>query len=344
MSDLPQSSCLRKRHALLTRRAVLAGAGLLATTVACQRQSQSVIVPAQKPRVTIAKAEAYDDRLYDILRRAVGQHPTATGGSLDVKGKRIVLKPNLVEFDPNTPVNTHPTFVHAVRETFLGMGAAEVLIAEGPGHRRDALDLADAAGYFRTIRGFEDLFHDLNMEEVTRLPLNNPFSKLNELYLPKVLLGADLIVSVAKMKTHHWVGATLTMKNFFGTVPGSIYGWPKNVLHWSGIPECIADLHNIYPRTFGIVDGIVGMEGNGPIQGTQKFAGVVVTGDDLPAVDATCARIMGIDPQRFPYLQLAANHGQMLAENVHQIGESIASVQTDFDLFGDHKTWRLPRE
>ena len=46
-----------------------------------------------------------------------------------------------------------------------------------------------------------------------------------------------------KMKTHHWVGATLSMKNLFGVVPGGIYGWPKNVLHWSGLEESIADLH-----------------------------------------------------------------------------------------------------
>ena len=69
-------------------------------------------------------------------------------------------------------------------------------------------------------------------------------------------LGADLLVSIAKMKTHHWVGATLSMKNLFGVVPSGIYGWPKNVLHWAGIDESIADLHAIFPRQLAIVDGI----------------------------------------------------------------------------------------
>ena len=81
---------------------------------------------------------------------------------------------------------------------------------------------------------------------------------------------------MAKMKTHHWVGATLSMKNLFGVVPSGIYGWPKNVLHWAGIDESIADLHAAFPRHFAIVDGIVGMEGNGPIQGsaqTRRSAG-----------------------------------------------------------------------
>ena len=108
--------------------------------------------------------------------------------------------------------------------------------------------------------------------------LRDPFSRLKSLYLPNTALRADLLVSLPKMKTHHWVGATLSMKNFFGLVPGGVYGWPKNVLHWAGIDECIADLHAAFPRHFAIVDGIVGMEGNGPIQGKPKPAGVLVAG------------------------------------------------------------------
>ncbi len=314
------------------RQLLMAGGAAALSAAGCNSLTGG---PQQKPQVTIVRAQSYDDTLYDIVRRVLSQQ------QLDVRGKHVVLKPNLVEFDPSTPINTHPVFVHAAREAFLALGAATVRIAEGPGHRRDALDLADSAGYFHAIGGFEDLFRDLNLEVVERVTLQRPFSRLKELYLPKVLLGADLIVSLAKMKTHHWVGATLTMKNFFGTVPGGIYGWPKNVLHWSGINECIADLHNVYPRTFGLVDGIECMEGNGPIQGTPKHAGVVVAGRSLPAVDATCARIMGIDPTRFQYLKLATRRGQLDAGNIQQTGETIASVQTDFELYGEFKAWRL---
>ena len=107
---------------------------------------------------------------------------------------------------------------------------------------------------------------------------------------------------MAKMKTHHWTGATLSMKNLFGTVPSGVYGWPKNVLHWAGIEECIADLHAAFPRQFAIVDGIVGMEGNGPIQGVPKRVGVLVAGSDPVSVDATCCRIMGLDPMQIGYL------------------------------------------
>lgn len=311
--------------------AVAAGAIVAGSTSSCNRQRTST----EKPRVTVLKSAAYNQDLYATVRQLLEDQ------KLNVKGKNVVLKPNLVEFDPTRPINTHPIFVHAALEGFRALGAASVRIAEGPGHRRDTLDLADAAGYFSTISRFEDQFQDLNFDTVERLTLSKPHSRLTELYLPKTLLGADLIVSLAKMKTHHWAGATLSMKNFFGTVPGSVYGWPKNVLHWAGIPECIADLHNIFPHHFGMVDGIVGMEGNGPIQGSAKFAGVIAGSRDMVALDATCCRIMGIDPARVKYLQLSAGNGQIDAANVQQSGETLASVQTDFELFGEFKDWRL---
>jgi uncharacterized protein (DUF362 family) len=133
------------------------------------------------------------------------------------------------------------------------------------------------------------------------------------------------------------------MKNLFGTVPSSIYGWPKNVLHWSGIDESIVDLHAAFPRQFAIVDGIVGMEGNGPIQGTPKPAGVLVAGADPAAVDATCCRIMKIDPFQIQYLRLVSGdrRAHITERNIQQVGESIDSVATSFDLVPEFQRIRL---
>jgi len=256
----------------------------------------------------------------------------------------VLLKPNLVEFEPGTSINTHPMVVHAVYEAFRALGAGKVRIAEGPGHRRNTLDLAEAAGYFDVIPHFEDVFTDLNLGDVTRVLLPHQFSRISKLYLPNTALEADLLVSLPKMKTHHWVGATLSMKNLFGTVPGGVYGWPKNILHWSGIEESIADLYNAFPRTFALVDGITGMEGNGPIQGVPKPAGVLVAGGDLRAVDATCCRIMRIDAAQISYLRLAARDEARLTEpNIHQNGESIASVSTPFQLISEFRHLRLEK-
>ena len=312
----------------LTRREALAGAAA-GSLAACSRHRG----PA--PLVSILRAPSYSGGLLDCVRRMIAEH------KLEVRGKRVVLKPNLVEFDPGTTINTHPAVVEATLEAFRSAGATEVRIAEGPGHRRNTLELAEAAGYFATVPKFEELFTDLNLDDVKRVAIPHAHSKLDSLYLPVTALACDLLVSIPKMKCHHWAGATLGMKNLFGLVPGAVYGWPKNVLHWAGIPECIADLHALFPRRFTLVDGIVGMEGNGPIQGAPKAVGVLVGGTDAAAVDATCCRIMRIDPARIEYLRLAEDRGQTEASNVRQIGETISAVETPFRLVADFRALRL---
>jgi uncharacterized protein (DUF362 family) len=315
----------------LTRREWLAASAGTALLGGC-----GVERPVVPSMVSVVRAPVYDQGIYETVRNLLREH------RLEVSGRRVVLKPNLVEFEPGSSINTHPLLVHAAFEAFRGMGAASVRIAEGPGHRRNTFDLADAAGYFKTVPRFEDVFVDLNLDDVTRVRPASQFSRLGPLYLPNTALGADLLVSMPKMKTHHWVGATLAMKNLFGLVPGGIYGWPKNPLHWAGIHESIADLHAAFPRQFAIVDGIVGMEGNGPIQGTPKPVGVLVAGRDPVAVDATCCRIMRIEPFKIVYLRLASSgESNLMERNIRQIGESPSTVATPFELIPEFQSLRM---
>ncbi len=304
--------------------------GCFAFAVACSR-----VAPPQAHRVSIVRAKSYSLDLESRVRGILIEHGVA------IAGKRVLLKPNLVEFSHQAPINTHPAFVAAVAEAFRSLGAAEVRVAEGPGHRRMTLDLASAAGYFSAIRSFESTFTDLNLDDVTRVPLANPFSSLSELYLPNSALRCDLLVSLPKMKTHHWTGATLSMKNLFGVVPGAVYGWPKNPLHWAGIDECVADLHYLFPRQFCLVDGIEAMEGNGPILGTSTRAGVIVAGAHPPSVDATCCRLMQIDPEKIRYLRLVARRSHWDSTSIQQIGETVVSARRRFALLSDLEHLRL---
>lgn len=292
-------------------------------------------IPSDAAKISIVRADRYDLELCDLIRRIVVEH------QVPVAGKRIVLKPNMVEFNPALPINTNPLFVAATQEAFRSLGAASVTIAEGPGHRRATLDMAEAAGFFETVPRFEANFVDLNLDDVSEVHFSRPFSTLQSLYLPHTVLAADLLVSLPKMKTHHWAGATLAMKNLFGIVPGSVYGWPKNVLHWAGIDQAIADLHFKFPKQFCLVDGIEAMEGNGPIQGTAKHAGVIVAGSHPPSVDATCCRVMGIDPRKLKYLQLAASRSELAVWQPQQIGEPISRVASSFALHPNLQHLRL---
>ncbi|HEY4682357.1 MAG TPA: DUF362 domain-containing protein [Candidatus Acidoferrales bacterium] len=260
---------------------------------------------------------------------------------LPVRGKTVLLKPNFVGLDPRGVMNTHPAVVGAARESFLRLGARSVIVADGPALERDTEAIVESMRLRDYIGSLPPTFIDLNVDDVHRVPLRTRASALKELYLPGAVLQADFVVSMPKLKTHHWAGVTLSLKNMFGIVPGSCYGWPKNILHWAGIPQALLDLNSTVRPDFAIVDGIVGMEGNGPIQGTPKSCGLLVVGDDPVAVDSTCARIMDLLPERIDYLARAAFLlGHLKEERIHQLGESIASVRTPFEILDSFRRLR----
>jgi uncharacterized protein (DUF362 family) len=311
----------------VTRRVFLAG-GALALANAC-RGGRDAAGPDVRPplsRVAVLPAPTYQADLAQRVRAGLREC------RLDVRGLRVVLKPNLVEFDPKGAINTHPALIAAAAEAFLLEGARRVVVAEGPGHRRDNEYLLAASGLDALLRERRLSYVDLNFDDLRLHPLRSRFSELGQLYLPRTVMEADLFVSMPKLKTHHWAGVTLAMKNLFGIVPGAVYGWPKNPLHWAGIDASIVDLASTIPsRRFAIVDGIVGMEGNGPIQGEAKSVGVLVMGHDFVAVDATCARLMGLAPERVRHIAAAGEFlGNADEERIEQIAEPISRHVSPF--------------
>jgi uncharacterized protein (DUF362 family) len=136
-----------------------------------------------------------------------------------------------------------------------------------------------------------------------------------------------------KIKTHHWAGVTLSMKNMLGVVPGARYGWPKNILHWKGIQESILDVAATIPINFVIADGIMAMEGNGPLNGTARPLGKIVLSDDPVAADATCARLMGFEPERIVHIREGAWFlGNLSSALIDQAGESLKAPTSPFSV------------
>ena len=279
-------------------------------------------------RVVVSRADSYESPLIERIVEGIRLC------GVNVAGRSVLLKPNLVEFDPQGVINTNPAVVAAAIEAFKRLDARQVTVAEGPGHRRDNEYLLRASGLQDILDQHRTRYVDLNSDDVSERSLSSRFTSLGRLDLPNTVLEADLVVSMPKLKTHHWAGVTLSMKNMFGVIPGSIYGWPKNVLHWAGIDESIVDINSALamPR-FAIVDGIVGMEGNGPIQGTPRRAGVLIFGEDPVAVDATAARLMRIDPAKVKHLRTAGEFlGNIDREKIVQVGEPIESLAQDFQV------------
>ena len=298
------------------------------------RPAPSLIPSFSRPqsRVAIRNSLTYQSGLAEVL------HETMREFDLPVRGKTVLLKPNFVGLDPKGMMNTHPAVIAAARESFLRLGASVVLIGEGPAMERDTQAVIESVSLREYAGPLSKIFVDLNIDDVQRVALRTRASRLKELYLSKTLLGIDFLVSMPKMKTHHWAGVTLSLKNMFGVVPGSCYGWPKNALHWAGIDRSILDINACIRPDFAIVDGIVAMEGNGPIQGLAKSCGLLVLGDDPVAVDATCARIMGLLPEKIDYIARAGTLlGHIQAEKIQQIGETVLNTRDPFQVLDAFK-------
>jgi uncharacterized protein (DUF362 family) len=314
------------RRGFLAAGLAAAAASALHGCAESSRWERSAVRQEPRSRVAILSAGAYDGSLVEIVLRGLRLF------QLPVVGKRVVLKPNFVEFDPNGVVNTHPALVGATIEAFRRAGAQQVVVAEGPGHYRDTEHVLTATGLHAVLREHRSRYVDLNNDDVRSVRAGSRFTRLGRLYLPETLLQADLVVSMPKLKTHHWAGVTLSLKNMFGCIPGSVYGWPKNVLHWAGIHESIVDINSTLPvPRFAIVDGIVGMEGNGPIQGEARRCDAIVLGPDPVAVDATAARLMTIDPHKVRHLADAGRFlGNIVEDRIDQLGEPIEGLRQDF--------------
>jgi uncharacterized protein (DUF362 family) len=324
----------------LSRRQFLGAMTIPLLAGACARRPYDPTrfqVPAVSP-VGLFPAADYTADFEEIIGRGLREL------GVDVRGRRVFLKPNMVEYESDTAINTHPLVVAGAALAFRAAGAADVVVGEGPGHRRDIEYLLTGTGLYEHLRENRIRFVDLNHDDVRQVALGSRFTGLETLALPVELLKADFIVSMPKLKTHHYAAMTASMKNFFGTVPGAVYGWPKNILHVKGIENSILDLNATIRPHFTIVDGVTAMEGDGPIMGRPRPLGMLAMGADLVAVDATCARVIGLDPRKMPYLEQAGQFlGNIETRHIEHRGETPSRYEATFDVVDHFKSIRLRR-
>ena len=174
-------------------------------------------------------------------------------------------------------------------------------------------------------------FVDLNYDDPEPVRTQDGWFR-NEalLWLPRHVREADLIVSVPKVKTHHWAGVSLSLKNLFGLVPGCRYGWPKNMLHVNGIPQSILGIYQTVRRVVTVTDGVVGMEGDGPLFGSPVPHGFMAVSRDPVAADVVCAGLMGYAVDEVAYLNLAGATGIGTTEHIDVRGADPAKLQREY--------------
>jgi uncharacterized protein (DUF362 family) len=256
----------------------------------------------------------------------------ASGEWPQVSGRTVVIKPNLVTTWPSTTgVTTDPQVVRAVVDQALASGAAKILIVEGGPGGPPAHFTECGYDFFNTYNPKVQLV-DLGGQPAALVPVSKGFAyKL--LYMTAVVTQpGTVLVSVGKLKTHHNSFVSLSMKNLVALAVPNAYSIPNLLprmdMHFRGIDQAVADLSLARPIDFAVIDGIWGMEGNGPALGTPVQVNVVLAGKNSVAVDRTGVNTMQLPQTSVAHLAYATVRGLGPADmsSVQLVGDPIATV------------------
>jgi uncharacterized protein (DUF362 family)/Pyruvate/2-oxoacid:ferredoxin oxidoreductase delta subunit len=247
-------------------------------------------------KVAIERCKAYDrDELYAALKKAA-----LAADFPDVKGKTVLLKPNIVmDSAPAKAVTTHPVFLEAVILLAREFGASRILVGDSPGiHGPNFSGRGCGLGDVTKNCGAEWVDFTKGAMEITC-----PEGKVQKSFnVSKVLQDVDLIINLPKLKNHQLMYYTGAMKNLFGLVP-SIKKSSFHVRYPSreSFASMIVDLNTAVKKpVYALMDAVVAMEGPGPSAGTPKQTGLILASANLLAMDIAASSIVGYPPQLIP--------------------------------------------
>ncbi len=271
------------------------------------REAQVAVVKGEKPESMVRKA-------LSLIRAEKLVSPK----------DRVLIKPNYISaLHPSTGVTTDPRVVEALIEFLEDRGVGDIVVGEGgAGDTERAFDVVEIRDVVaRHGVGLRDLNDDERL--MVRIP---GASALKEVGIAKTVMDRDCVISVPSLKVHHLAVVTLCMKNLMGAV------LPKSIMH-SQLDEKLVDLASLIRPRLNVIDGIVGCEVD-EVYGRPVRMGVVIAGEDMVAVDAVGAAVMGIDPGMVRHLQLAEERGLGVADlsRIEVLGNPIEAVQRPFEL------------
>jgi len=253
-------------------------------------------------KVAVLKCESYGPAVYDTVSKALDAIHAA---ELFKKGMRVLIKPNVVS--PSSPlkaVNTHPSVIDAICR-YVSRFDAKIFIGDSSGvsARHGTYRAFEKSGLVRVAQKWDAEL--INFDKEPRVIINNDHSVLlKHMPVPKRLLQMDLIINACKLKTHIFTGYTGAVKNMFGVLPG------RSKIHAhviSGDAKLLSDiLLDIYLTIMPhltVMDGIIGMEGNGPRKGKAKKTGLILASKDGIALDIVASRIIGFKPHELELLK-----------------------------------------
>ncbi len=253
-------------------------------------------------------------------------------GKFVKKGEKILLKPNLLAADPpETATCTHPTVFAAIASTLKKFGA-EVTYGDSP-CLSTPLKALKISGILGTAEKMKLQLADFE----NRRKIFHEGGKQNRVFeIAEGLLAADGMISLPKLKTHGFTMFTGAVKNQFGCIPGMIKsGYHAKLEDLGQFSQMLVDLTMLLKPRLYIMDGIIGMEGNGPRRGTPTELGALLLSSDPVALDAVASTIIGLNPERIATTVRGQESGLGTMLDFELLGEDIANVQRDFALPGN---------
>lgn len=280
--------------------------------------------------VAFAACKSYEDAEVSAALEAA----IAAAGGLDwvTPGMKIALKLNLVSaMKPDAAATVHPSVVCALIRLLQARGAS-VLLGDSPGGLYNAAYLQRV--YELTgLRAAQALGAELNMDFSVCSVSAPQAVQAKTFTMTAYLQKADAIIDVCKLKTHGMMGMTNAVKNFFGIVPGTMkpeyhYKYPKI----SDFADMLVDLCEYCKPRLCICDAVIGMEGNGPTQGTPRPIGCLIAAESAHALDLAACSLIGFQPQDVPTLTAAIRRGlcPASAQELHIFGDPAAFAIPDF--------------
>jgi len=249
-------------------------------------------------KVSIIRCPDYSD-----TKKAIAEAIDLLGGFKDIihSGDRVLLKPNILAASPpERAATTHPSLVASMCELVLQAGGKPV-VGDGAGISRPG-----ATAKALKVSGIEEAAiragaRVVNFETAgfTLVDVPDPL-QFRKLYIANPVLEADIVISLPKLKTHELTYYTGAVKNFFGTLPLKC----RKEIHLLGkrdlFGEAVADVYSVIKPGFAVMDGVIGMEGNGPSHGNPINSGVILASQDCISLDITAAELIGFDPLKIP--------------------------------------------
>ncbi|MBI5970642.1 MAG: DUF362 domain-containing protein [Deltaproteobacteria bacterium] len=279
-----------------------------------------------KPNVSITKCGNYAfEEVWASVRRSV----ELAGGihAFVRRGERILVKPNLLAArPPEAAVTTHPSVVKAVIRLVKEAGGIPI-VGDSPAIG-SARKVAEKCGVLQVC--LEEGAEFVEMKDVV-MKDNPKGRKFKRLELARECLEVDGIINLPKFKTHAQMFLTAGVKNIFGCVPGKLKPqWHLTAgVDSAHFADMLLDLYLFIAPRLTILDAIVGMEGNGPGNGTPRHLGFIMASADAVALDTVAAACVGADPMDVPLLKAAGLRGikGVELEEVTVLGDAVTQVR-----------------